>query len=336
MNERKPTSAPQSAPTDVFKADAQAKVQELKPTDTGLYTVDGVAHRALSERTLKKRLAKLASSRSVLLLALLVSLSAILTAFRGYLVPITVFLTAERVLFAVGLWMVYITAGKKGGKLLAALPLYSGVAAIIGLLFLAAFISCAMFGKLLLFQTEGSVQLVRVIYSAKLWAIVPALLCIMAAYCFYLFKRHERQLLCNVRDGLKYGFPFEQGYSAYARSCVAVAVLFAAFQITRAFFGGFSQLGFIPDHAVKMLDSLLLPQLNYGVSLVGVLVQAASLVLAATLAYRYGNTVKKYKAQKAALDGAKQAAKESANAVIEMENEKAAARAKNDSGNAKA
>ena len=323
MNERKQAQSPKKTATGVF--DVNKKVSAH--TDTNLYTVEGKANRTVSERTLKKRLAKLASSRLCMLLALFVSFSAILTPFRGYFWPVTLVLTVERVLLAVGLWMLYGTAGKKGGKLLAAIPLGMTVTSVLGLLVFAAFIACAMFGELMLFRTAGAVKLVRMIYAAELWALVPVLACIAAAYCVYLFYRHERLLLCNLRDGLRYGFAFENGYDHFSKNCIIVAALSLAAQFVRLFFTSFSQIGFLPEHAARMFDALFLKQFNYVFSLAGIMVHAAVLVVAAVLAMRYGTVVKKYKAQKRSDENAKRSAEESAAEVVAIEKEKAQNRA---------
>lgn len=328
MSEDRTKGAPEGAPTDVFTTDIFDTTADitLHKADTGLYTVDGTSIRRVSERTLKKRLARLASSRLVFVLALLLSLSAALTAFRGYLLPVTLFLTAERAAIAVGLWVLYFTAGKKGGSFLAGVSLYFPIAAVAGLLFAAVFIICALFGKLLLFQTASAVSLVRSIYKAGLWAVIPILLCFMAAYCVYLFKRCQRQLLCNVRDGLRYGFAFENGSKAFSRNCILVAVLMIAIQIARAFIKSFSQFGFVPEHTVPMFDRMFLSQINYIVSLIGVAVHAAVLFAAAALARRYYEVVKRYKEQKKAGDSARQSAIQGASEVVAMEKEKAAER----------
>lgn len=296
MSDNKPVTPVPGGKTDVFDMGA------LKPTadEKKAATVDGKAAQAPGERTLKKRLARLCASRPVLILAVLVSISAVLTAFRGYLLPVTVFLALFRAGYAVGLWLLYLSAGKRGAKLLSSLSLYGTAAAIVGLLSLAVYISCAMFGRSLFFKADSAVSLARTVYAAGLWAVIPALLCVMAAYCLYLFKRHEWHLLCNLRDGLRYGFPFEQGSSGFKRSCTLSAVVLLVLQIVRAFFTSFSSLGISTESTLKMLDKLLLSQMNYAVNLIGVLFHAAALLMAAALAHRYGETVKKYKAQRSA------------------------------------
>lgn len=296
MSDNKPAAPRQNDKTDVFD------VRAYKPDggEKAAVAVDGKAAQAPGERTLKKRLARLCASQPALILAVLVSVSALLTAFRGYLLPVTVFLTVLRTGYAVGLWLLHSSAGKRGAKLLAALSLYGTLAGILGLLALAVYIACAMFGRSLFFTAGSAVSLARTIYAAGLWAVLPALMCIMAAYCLYLFKRHERQLLCNLRDGLRYGFPFEQGSAAFTRNCTLSALVLLALQIVRAFFTSFSLLGISSASTVKMLDKLLLSQTSYAANLIGVLVHVAALVMAAALARTYGETVKKYKAQRSA------------------------------------
>lgn len=355
MGEKRVGGAPTGAPTDVFFVDtaATAAVPDATavldatgvpdatgvldaaapasgdtipvPGDTSLYTVDGKAYRGVSSRTLKKRLARLASSQLVLALGLFLSVSAALTAFRGYLLPVTVFLAAERAVFALGLWRVYFTAGKKGGAFLAAMSFWTPFAAVAGLLFFAVFLACAMFGKLLLFRGAAAEELVRLVYRARLWAVLPALLCVAAAYWVYLFARRQRLLLCNMRDGLRYGFPFENGYRQFSRNCVLVAALMSAFQVLRAFFHSFGVIG-VPRQAAAMLDRLLLSQRNYTVNALGVAVQALVFVLAAALARRFGKTVRKYKAQKKSYDEERRSAEEGAAEVLALEKEQAAGR----------
>lgn len=342
MGEKRVVGASTGAPTDVFFAGGAASAGASSapeapdkpgepvpasgntipvPGDTSLYTVDGKAYRGVGYRTLKKRLARLASSQLVLILGLFLSVSAALTAFRGYLLPVTVFLAAERAVFALGLWRVYFTAGKKGGAFLAAMSFWTPFAAVAGLLFFAVFLACSMFGKLLLFRGEAAEELVRLVYRAKLWAVLPALLCVAAAYWVYLFARRQRLLLCNMRDGLRYGFPFENGYRQFSRNCVFVAVLMSAFQVLRAFFHSFGGIG-APAQASAMLDRLLLSQRNYTVNALGVAVQAAVFILAAALARRYGKTVRKYKAQRQSYDEERRSAEKGAAEVLALEKEK--------------
>lgn len=322
MNERKQAPAPKKAATGV--PDVNKKVATA---DSSLYTVEGKANRNVSERTLRKRLARLASSRLVMLLALFVSFSAILTMFRGYFLPITVVLTVERVLLSVGLWMLFATAGKKGGKLLAAIPLAMMIIASIGLAALAGFATLAMFGKVVPIATKEVIQLARLMYASQLWTLVPILACVMAGYCLNLFYRHQRLLLCNLRDGLKYGFAFENGYKPFASGCVIVAAVALGSQFLRLFFTSFSAFGFLSDKAVAMLDAFFLKQMNYGLSLAGMMVQAAVLIVAAVLALRYGAVVKKFKAQRHTAETAKRSAEESKAEVVAIETEKAARRA---------
>lgn len=326
MDERSTTSERQTVPTDVFN-EAIESGNKNGHTDSNLYTVEGRTQRTVNERTLKKRLSKLASSRAVLLLAIFTSLSALLTAFRGYLLPVTLFLAALRTCYAIGLWIVYSSKGKKGAGFLAAFSLASTAAAVIGLLLLAAFIGCGMFGKLFLVRTNGTVLLAKAISEAKTFAVIPALICIMVAYCIYLFKRYERQTLCNVRDGLRFGFPFGQGSLIYARNCFIVSGVLLAVTVVRSFFISFSGVGFIPEYAVEALDWLLIPHCNFAAFVAGAAVQIAVYVLSAVLAFRYNGMIKRYKAQKAAADEARKSAEDGTNAMLEAEREKAAGRA---------
>lgn len=292
-----------SAPTGVFD------VNRINADTTAVFPTEHGAHKPVSEKTLRKRLARLCASRSVLALAVLLSLSALLTVFRGYYLPITLLLTVGRVLSAAAVWTLCLTAGKKGGRLLAALPLYVTIARAVALLFGAVFIFCGMFGKMVLLGGSGAVNLVRTVYGAGMWAVIPALACIVAAYCFYLFARHERLLCCNIRDGLTYGFAFEGGATGFLRSSIAAAVAFPVLQVIRGVVGTFGKYELFSDGAAKLLDKLFISQSNYWVNFLGILVHSAALILAGTLAVKYSATVKKYKAQKEARKEAKNAEK---------------------------
>lgn len=294
------------APTGVFDVNTPKKPNPSSNT-TGVFPVDGAAPKSVSEKTLRKRLARLAASRPVLVLAILLSVSALLTAFRGYFWPVTAVLTVSRALSAAAVWTVYLTAGKKGGRFLAALPLYATVFSAVVLLFLAVFIFCAMFGKMVLVSGSGAVALVRLAYSAKLWSVVPALVYIVIAYCLYLFARHQRLLCCNIRDGLIYGFPFENGYKGFLRSCIIVAIVLPVLQIMRGFTGSFAEYELLSSGAAALFDKLFLSQLNYWLNLFGVFVHSAALLAAGSIAVKYAAVVKKYKAQKEARREAKRA-----------------------------
>jgi len=314
------------ASTGVFDLQ-NTSTMDFDKYQTGVFTVDGGTHRGVSEKTLKRRLARLAASRSVLVLAIMLSVTTVFTALRGYYWPVTLLLTAGRALEAVAVWMLYLTAGKKGGSLLAALPLYVPITYATCLVFFGVFLFSGMFGKLILFNTSGGVNMVRLTRDAQLWTIIPVLLCFITAYCVYLFNRHERQLCCNIRDGLKYAFPFENGYKAFTRCCITVAVLLPVLQILRGFVGTFAEVSYVADRAAPLFDKLFLSEINYYLNLVGICVQSATLVVAAAVANRYAAVVKKYKAQREMRRMAEEAARVGAEEVLLIEAEKAANRA---------
>ena len=289
------------APTGVFEANRPQQ------TNTGMFPVEGSGHKAVSEKTLRKRLARLASSRPVLALCILLSVSTFLTAFRGYFLPVTLLLTLGRGLFAAAAWMIYLTAGKKGSGFLAALPLYATASICVVLLFFAVFIFSGMFGKMVLVSGDSAEELVRLIYSAKLWAIVPALAFVTAAYCLYLFARHQRLLFCNIRDGLIYGFPFENGYGGFVRACITVAVALPCVHIVSGIIGTFGSYEVLSSGAAELFDRIFLSDSGYWLNLLGVLVHSSALITAAVVAMRYGTVVKKYKEQRELYKAAKKA-----------------------------
>ncbi len=289
-----------SPPTGVFDIpiNTQTKpMDKVVPSDTGVFPTVGTTPKNISEKTLKKRLARLAASRPVLLLAVLLTVSAVLTALRGYFWPVTVTLTAGRALAALAVWLIYGSAGKKGSSLLAALPLYMTIVSCGVYVLLGVFVFCAMFGKMFLLSGDTAVDLVRSAHSAGLWAVPSALAFFMAAYCLYLFKRHERLLCCNIRDGIKYGFPFEKGSGAFMRCCVIAAVVLPVLHIGRGVIGSFT--GFeVLGKAAAFYDKLFIDQLNYWLSFVGILVHSAALIMAGAVGNRYSAVVKRYKAQR--------------------------------------
>ncbi len=283
------------------------------PTPTGVFEVDNYKSgviptpvtpveneggRAVSEKTLKKRLARIAASRLMLVMAVLLSVSAVLTLLRGYFWPFTTVLFLHRLLAAVSAWVLYSTAGKRGGRLLAAAPLYATIASVTGLVFLAVYIFCGMFGKMVLVSGENAEEWVRLIYGAGLWAILPSLACLVMAYCLYLFKRHERFLALNVRDGLRYGFAFEKGYGSFSRSAIILAAVMFTFQIFRGFVDSFGAFGWFPESAVALYDRLFLSQKFYAVNLIGVIIHCGALACAVLLSFKYSSVVKKYKIQR--------------------------------------
>ena len=303
MEENKNTNGQQTtSATGIFDIDKKTKTKpmDMVQAGTGVFPIDRDAPKNISEQTLKKRLARFAASRLVFGLAFLLSASAVLTAVRGYFWPVTLTLTLGRALAATAVWVVYASAGKKGSRLLAALPLYMTMASALMFVLLGVFVFCAMFGKMFLFSGDVAVDLVRSAHSAGLWAVLPALVYIMVAYCMYLFKRHERQLCCNIRDGLIYGFPFENGYTGFMRSCIVTACVLPAIHIARGVIGSFSNFGALSNGAAAFYDKLFMSEYNYWLALVGVLVHSAALVVAAVVGGRYASIVKKYKEQKEA------------------------------------
>lgn len=281
-------------PTGVFEVD-NYKSGVVAPVIT---PVENGGSRAVSEKTLKKRLARLSASPLMLAMAVLLGISAVLTLFRGYFWPFTAAFALHRILAAVSAFLLYFTAGKRGGKLLAAAPLYASIASVTGLVFLSVFIFCGMFGKMLLVSGEKAEEWVRLIHGAGLWALIPSLVCLVIAYCLYLFKRHERLFTLNVRDGLRYGFAFEKGYGSFSRSAVILAAVLFVLQVVRGFIGSFADLGWFPDNATALYDRLFLAQNSYVVNLLGVIIHCAALGCAIVLALRYATAVKKYKLQR--------------------------------------
>lgn len=307
------------------KVPATTGVFPASPNTAGLKQVnDGFAvgnvQRSVTEKTFKKRMAKFAASKGVLVLAILFSLSAILSCFRGYMLPLTLFLVAERVAVAATLWTVFFTAGKRGLGFFSLLPVLETVAAVVLMCFMAAFVGCALYGKQLLLG--GKEDLVRLIYNAGTVAVIPGLLCIMTAYCIFLFKRHQRLIACNLRDGARYGFSFDKGAYVFARNCVIVAVAMPAAYIAFGLLPSFKSLGF-SEGGAALLSHLFHKGSGYWLNLIGIGVHSTALCVAGSMTVRYAYMVKKFRQQKEAAIKEEKAALEGINELKQIEEEKA-------------
>lgn len=284
----------------------------------------GNVRRNVTEKTLKKRMARFVTSKQFFALACLTSLSALLTCFRGYLLPFTLFLVLERVAMAATLWTMFFTAGKKGKEVLPWLSVAETALATIILGFIVAFVGAGMFSKQLLFS--GQEKWVELIYRAGMWAVIPALLCIATAYCIFLFKQYERLLCCNVRDALRYGFPYEKGSYKFFVNCIIVAVAMPALYILRGVLGDFSAFDFLSDGALKLFNAALPKGNLYWLNLVGILVHSATMALAGTMAVKYSGIIKRYKQQRDALRRQEAADRAGVEELRRMEEEKTAQR----------
>lgn len=286
----------------------------LKQLNSG-FAVGGV--NKIIEKSFKRRVARFAQSNGVLLLAVLMTVSALLSFFRPYVMPVNCFLAAERSVMAVLLWVIYGTGGKHGMGLFAWLGVIETVVASVMFTFFAAFIGCGMFSMQLLLKNQA--DLVRVIKGAGMWAVVPALLCLAIAYCIFLFKRHERHVCCNLRDALRYGFAFDRGSYVFARNCAIVAVAMPVLFIVRGSFGDFGGIDALSDGARKLFNTVLPLGKHYWLSLVGVFVHSAALLLSGALLVRYSAMVKKHKEHKEASRAYEAAAQESIKELTELE-----------------
>lgn len=278
----------------------------------------------MGEKTFKKRMARFANSKAVLLLAVLMTVSALLTVFRPYLLSVKILLVAERAVMALLLWVVYATGGKRGMGAFAWLSVIEIVAFALLMIFFAAFIGCGMFSMQLLFTSHD--ETVRLIKGAGMWAVLPALLALCVAYSVFLFKRHERLICCNLRDALRYGFAFDKGAYVFMRNCIIVAVAMPLLYIIRGSFGDMSGIKALSDGARGFYGYVLPVGKYYWLNLGGVLVHSAVFVLSGIVAVRYSSMAKRFKRQKEARLAEEEALRAGVEELKELEAEKQAER----------
>ncbi len=273
----------------------------------------------IMERSFKRRVSRFAQSGAVLLLAVLMTASAVLSCFRPYIFPINCFLVAERGLMALLLWTVYATGGKHGMGLFAWLGVIETVVASVMMVFFAAFIGCGMFAMQLLFTSQA--DMVRLVKGAGMWAVIPALAALAIAYCIFLFKRYERLICCNIRDSLRYGFAFDRGSYMFARNCAIVAVAMPVLYIIRGSLGDFSGIEVLSEGARKLYNAVLPLGKHYWLNLVGVLVHSATLLLSGAILVKFSAMVKKYKEQAEASRAYEEATRAGIKEAAELEAE---------------
>ncbi len=273
----------------------------------------------IMERSFKRRTSRFAQSGAVLLLAVFMTASAVLSCFRPYIFPINCFLVAERGLMALLLWVIYATGGKYGMGFFSWLGVAETAVASVMMAFFAAFIGCGMFSMQFLLTSQEDT--VRIIKSAGMWAVIPALLALAIAYCIFLFKRYERLVCCNIRDSLRYGFAFDRGSYMFARNCAIVAVAMPVLYIIRGSLGDFSGIEALSDGARRFYNTVLPLGKHYWLSLVGVLVHSATLLLSGAILIKYSAMVKKYKEQAEASRAYEEATRAGIKEVAELEAE---------------
>lgn len=279
----------------------------------------------IGEKTFKKRMARFAHSKSVLTLAVLISLSALLTLFRPYILPVKLSLVGFRVALAVCLWLVYTTGGKRGMGFIAWLPVVETVWYSVMMAFFAAFIGCGVFS--MQFLLKGQEDLVRLIKQAGMWAFVPALLALAVVYCVFLFKRHQRLICCNLRDGVRYGFSFDRGTYLFVRNCIIVAVAMPLLYIIRGVFGDFEGVNLLSDGAKALFNYVLPTDGGYWINLGGVAVHSAACAVAAAVAIRYSAMVKRFRQQKEVQKAEEESVLKGVEELKELEAEKEAEKA---------
>ena len=270
----------------------------------------------IMERSFKRRAARLAHSNAVLALAVLMTVSALFSLFRPYILPVNFYLTVERGVMAGLLWTVYVTGGKRGMAIFAWLAVIAAIMAV----FFAAFIVCGMFAMQLLFTNQD--DMVRAINGAGMWAFVPALLFLAVSYCIFLFKRHERLVCCNLRDSLRYGFAFDRGSYVFARNCLIVAVAMPVLFVIRGLLGDFSGIELLSDGARKLFNDVLPMGKYYWFSIVGVLVHSAAMLLSGAILVKYAAMTKKYKEQAEACRAHEKAAREGVKEAVQLEGDR--------------
>lgn len=274
----------------------------------------------MGEKTFKKRMARFANSKAVLLLAVLMTVSAVLSVFRPYLFSIKIFLISERTLMALLLWLLYATGGKYGMGLFSWLCVLETLVSTLAMAFCTAFIGCSMFAMQLLFTDKDDI--VRLINGAEMWAVIPALLCLCVAYCIFLFKRHERLICCNLRDSLRFGFAFDKGSYVYMRNCMIVAIAMPVLYIIRGSLGDFSGIKAIPEGARNFYNYAFPMGDSYWLNLAGVLVHSAVLVVAGLICVRYAAMAKKFNQQREARLAEEEAVRAGIEELKAMEAEK--------------
>ncbi len=295
-NNRNP--APNNAKTANFNINDVKRITDDSNRDPALAgSVRTQARHAkkVGAKTLKRRVGALLSSRLMLLFCVFISVSAVLTVFRGYFVPFTVYLSVQRFAMAGCAWWVYLTAGKQGTTAFSWLPVAESIAAAVMMLFLAAYTGAAMFKKALLFPVKDYVVDV---YNAGMWAIVVGLSFIAIAYCIYLFERHQRLVLCNMRDAVQYGFSFSSGSKRFVLYGFIVAGVMPLSLIVLAIMGGFDGLPYISADAAEFMNRVYNTGWVFVLNLIGVLVHSAAIVVSTMIVGRFDGIVKRYKEQR--------------------------------------
>ncbi len=304
---RKPTASP-------------SKGLEQVTSDFAVGSVPNVS----TEKNFKKRMARFANSKVVITLAVLMTLSAILSIFRPYLLPINCFLTAERTAMAACLWVVYATGGKRGMGVFAWLSVVETVLASLLMAFFACFVGCGMFS--MQFLVTGQEDYVRLIKNAGMWAVIPGLAALAVAYCVFLFKRHERLVCCNLRDALRYGFAFDRGSIVFTRNCIIVAIAMPVLYILRGVFGDLEGVSLLSNGAKAFYNAVLPVGKGYWLNLVSVLVHSVALGISGAITVKYSAMVKKYKQQKEAKRKEEDSLREGIEELKAIEEEKEAER----------
>ncbi len=307
-----PNGTPGNAKTAPFDINDVRKAT----TDGALAGAVRVRHPAgkkIGAKTLKRRVGALCSSRIMLMFCIFMSVSALLTAFRGYFTPFTVYLTVQRVAMAACAWTVYLTAGKKLATVFSWLPVAETVAAAVLMLFLAVYTGAAMFKNAFLFTVK---DYIFDVYHAGMWAIVVAIGFIVIAYCIYLFKRRERLVLCNMRDALQYGFSFSNGSKRFMIYSIVVAAVMPVSLIIVEIMGGFSSLPYMSEQAAKFVDRVYNTGWIFVLNLIGVLVHSAAVAVGAMIVGRFDMVVRRYKEQREAQKKTEEEDKNSTDAAV--------------------
>lgn len=296
------TDNTKTAPFDIN--DVRKVVDDAKkniPLAGAVHTHKNVGKK-IGPKTMKRRAGALCSSRLMLLFCIFMSVSTVLTAFRGYFTPFTVYLTVQRFAMAACAWTVYFTSGKYLATVFSWLPIVESVASAVMLLIFAACTGYAVTSsgadKASSFMGLGN--LASAANKSGMWALVVAASFVAMAYCIYLFKRRERLVLCNIRDAAQHGFAFSGGSKRYVAYGMIVACVMPISFIALKVMGGFDGLPYVSEDAAALMNGIYNTGSIFVLNLIGVFVHSAAVLVSTMIVGRYEMVVKRYKEQREA------------------------------------
>lgn len=249
------------------------------------------------DKTLQKRMTSAINSRLFIILALVSAVSALATFFRGYPLALTLLLALFRTAFSAALWTVFFTEGQKGLKALALIALVQRIAFPVFFVFFAVFCAFAMFGVCI--TGNLFMDFAWQVRSLDILGLVPILGLCALAHTSNVVLRPKHLLFANARDAFLYGFTFEKGAADYIRNCTVLAIVYPVLYIAGLILGSFTKIGFLSEDLAGFLDKHLLCELHPVLSILGLLLTSAALLLSAKATVRYRKIIRSYKADKA-------------------------------------